>query len=483
MSYISGNSIISSNPKTINIKEKLAQLKLLYKMGFSLIPLGPKSKFPFSPLLVKIDGKPKWSPFRDRRASWVEIENWIDKYPEINIGIITGQASNLVILDIDHRYNENNDPNIIIDSEIKTAEVVTSRDKHIYLRTDQKIDSGVMRTPSGIVIGDILGEGKYVVTPPSIHESGTKYKWSENRNLTTQELFKYENINFEKDEANNLLRITTKKYYSNPNKNKKKTSVNKNEAASSNNKKLNKWWHQLQTEFEVAQQIFDLMGVEVEEIGKSFNCPFHQDEHPSVSLYQLPKEKIYNDSNQHNAIYFADFHCKGRDVFYDPETDQDKYLPKNGSLQQWFNLAEIFFAIETDRELQKLTPGVGVIWWIRALDKLGYINELPSIAAKKLPEIDNTIYRFKKDKKDYAIKKESVQKVYQGFIYLLKLKTIYDKNQKGTTYSYRFIASWAGVSKTTASKAMKYLMQKKYIKVIKETEGKKANILDLNRAN
>lgn len=484
MSYNSSvNNIISSNSKTINKKEKLAQCKLLYEMGFSLIPLAPKSKFPFSKLLEEMYGKPKWGPFRERKAAWFEIEHWINNYPETNIGIITGQISNLVILDVDHQYNENSELNVKIDPEIKTAEVISSRGQHIYLRTDQKIDSGVMKTPSGIVIGEILAEGKYGVAPPSIHESGQRYKWSEDKNLTTHELFSYEKIEFEKDEKKDLLRITTRDYYSNSNKskNEKQVSVNKNK--NSSNKKLNKWWHQLQTEFEVAQQIFELAGVEVEGLAKNFNCPFHEDKHPSVSLFQLPKEKIYEYKAPHNAIFFADFHCKGRDMYYDPKTDKDKFLPKNGSLQQWFNLAEIFFAIETDKELQKLPPGVGVMWWLRALEKLNYIENLPSIAAKKLPKINNTIYRFKYKNKPYAIKKNSVEKVYNGFIYLLQLKTIYDKNQKGTTYSHRFIASWCGISKNTATKAMLYLMQKKYIKVIKRNKKQgKANILDLNRA-
>ena len=75
-----------------------------------------------------------------------------------------------------------------------------------------------------------------------------------------------------------------------------------------------------------------------------------------------------------------------------------------------------------------------------------------------------------------------LKKTYQGFIYLLKLKTIYDQKQKGTTYSYRFISNWCDVSKNTAAKVIRYLKHKSYIKVIKKTPKGKADILDIDRS-
>jgi len=477
------NDIISSNSGSINIKEKLNQCKVLYDMDFALIPIAPKSKKPFSPLLPEVDGKKSWSPLAKRRASWIEIEYWIKNHPEINIGIITGKISNLVVLDIDNRYDKDGNLNVKSGPKIITPKVITTRDNHIYFRCNKKIDSGILETPSGKKIGEISGDYRYVLAPPSIHPSGKKYKWAEENNIINQKLFDYKNIKFEKNKENDQIIITTEDYYNNhlkENNDKKQISISQNK--NSSNKTLDKWWHKLQTEFEVAQKIFDLAGVDVKGLGKNFECPFHEDKHPSASIFQVAKEDLNENQAPNNAIYFSDFHQKGRDKYYNPETDKNKYLPQNGSKQQWFNLGEVFFAIETDKELQKLDKGVGVIWWIRALDKLGYINNLPSIAAKKLPKTENTIYRFKKDKQEYAIKKESVEKVYNGFIYLLKLKTIYDKNQKGTTYSYRFIASWCNINKNTAAKAMRYLMQKKYIRVIKRTKSKKANILDINRS-
>ena len=483
MSYNSSvNSIISSNSNSINVKEKLNQCKVLFNMGFALIPLAPKSKKPFSPLLPEVDGEKKWIPLAKRKASWIEVEHWIRNYPEINIGIITGKISNLIVIDIDHRYDDSNNLNIEIDPKIITPEVITSRGNHLYFRVNKKTKSGELKTPSGKEIGEISADYRYVLAPTSTHPTGKIYNWSESKNIINQKLFEYENIKFIENENKDKIIMTTSNICnlsSNNSENNKKTTVDKNN--NSNNKSHSKWWHKLQTEFTVAQEIFELAGVEVEKLGKSFRCPFHEDKHASVSLYQLSKDKLYKTQSPNNAIYFSDFHKKGRDKYFDPEKDQNKYMQPNGSKQQWYNLAEVFFAIETDRELQKLDPGVGVVWWLRAIHKLGYIDNLPIIAAKKLPEINNSVYRFKEKKEPYAIQKKSVEKVYNGFIYLLQLKTIYDQNQKGTTYSYRFISGWCGVSKTTASKAMKYLMQNRFIKVIKRTPGRKANILDLNR--
>lgn len=479
-------TIIPENVKTINeiVKIKKAHCKMYIENGFALLPLKPGGKSPFFELLPEVNGYKKWKPFQQRKANWIEVENWIDNYPKINIGIITGLVSNLVVLDIDHYFDKQGKPLIQFDENLKTPEVITSRAKHLYFYSDKKIKSGKIEAPNGELIGEISGESSYVVAPPSIHSTGHQYSWSEDNSCTKNNFVNYKNIREIKDKSKNIIRLTkvTKNKSINNQKNKYKLNKNTNKKTKNHNYidsnyNYNKWWQKLQRDFQVAKELMDLAGVEVQELGKSFNCPFHEDDHPSASLFILDKEDLQEGKNR--FIAFSDFHQKGRPEWFEHSENENKYMSKNGSKQHWFNLGEVFFAIETEKELQKLPKGVGVVWWLRALDKLDYINNLPTLTAKKLP-VGKTL-RFSRDGMEYAVRKNSVKKVYDYFKYLLQLKTIYNPHQKGTAFSHRFAANWCDVSINTAGKAITYLLQAKFIKIIKENPGNKANIFDLER--
>ena len=61
------------------------------RRGFSVIPIKPKDK---KPLIG-------WEPFQKEPASEETIRNWFTSSPEANIAIITGQVSDLVVIDLD----------------------------------------------------------------------------------------------------------------------------------------------------------------------------------------------------------------------------------------------------------------------------------------------------------------------------------------------------------------------------------------------
>jgi putative DNA primase/helicase len=62
-----------------------------WELGWSIIPLGRDKR----PLIAE------WSPYQKRRATKDEIEQWWSKWPEANIGLVTGSISGVVVLDAD----------------------------------------------------------------------------------------------------------------------------------------------------------------------------------------------------------------------------------------------------------------------------------------------------------------------------------------------------------------------------------------------
>ena len=60
--------------------------------GWSVIPLGPKSKKP---------AISSWTKFQGERAGEARIRDWFRSKPTSNIGVITGEISGMIVLDVD----------------------------------------------------------------------------------------------------------------------------------------------------------------------------------------------------------------------------------------------------------------------------------------------------------------------------------------------------------------------------------------------
>ena len=90
-----------------------------------------------------------------------------------NIGIITGEASGIVVLDRDGAKGQAS----LAGRELpKGPVVVTGKGRHFYFRHPGfKVKNRTNMLP-GV---DIRGDGGYVVAPPSVHESGIEYTWME----------------------------------------------------------------------------------------------------------------------------------------------------------------------------------------------------------------------------------------------------------------------------------------------------------------
>ena len=150
-------------------KDQAKQAALSYlARGWSVIPITPRGKRP----LVR------WQAFQERLPKRAEIAKWFERWPDANLGIVTGAISRLVALDVDPRHGgteslarleRDNGP------LPHTVRVVTGGGgRHVYFRAFERCPRNRVALAPGI---DLRGEGGLVVAPPSLHPSGRPYEW------------------------------------------------------------------------------------------------------------------------------------------------------------------------------------------------------------------------------------------------------------------------------------------------------------------
>lgn len=137
--------------------------------GWSVIPIEPRGKCP----LVS------WLAFQQRRADAEQIEDWFRRWPDANVGIVTGRVSGLAVVDIDPRHGG-------------AASLASAQDEHGPLPPTVVAETGgggrhlyfahpdaLLRNRVGILPGiDLRADGGCVVAPPSVHPSGRPYRWA-----------------------------------------------------------------------------------------------------------------------------------------------------------------------------------------------------------------------------------------------------------------------------------------------------------------
>ena len=136
--------------------------------GWVVLPLRARDKRP----LVS------WEPLQTARPSAQQVTDWFNRWPNANIGIVTGEISNLVVLDIDPKHGGDVSRERLerqFGPLPATVEAVTGgAGCHLYFTHP----GGLIRNRIGLAQGiDLRGDGGYIVAPPSIHRSGGLYAW------------------------------------------------------------------------------------------------------------------------------------------------------------------------------------------------------------------------------------------------------------------------------------------------------------------
>lgn len=128
--------------------------------GWTPLPIVPRGKTPLLP----------WRRLQRARPTPADLEQWWALWPDANVGIVTGGTSGLAVLDLDSDEAQAQARKRGLPDEAPL--VRTGRGEHIYCRAESPVAT-VALSP-GL---EVRGDGAYVVAPPSLHPSGTRYTW------------------------------------------------------------------------------------------------------------------------------------------------------------------------------------------------------------------------------------------------------------------------------------------------------------------
>jgi hypothetical protein len=120
---------------------------------------------------------------KDATTNAILIRKWFEKWPDANVGIVTGMESALVVLDVDDK-DEGKGSNTLAalleanEDATTTMIVRTGNGRHIYyLHPGGTLKNSVGHLGAGL---DIRADGGYVVAPPSRHSNGEIYAVEQN---------------------------------------------------------------------------------------------------------------------------------------------------------------------------------------------------------------------------------------------------------------------------------------------------------------
>lgn len=136
--------------------------------GWSVVPIRARDKRPAI----------AWQVYQQRRAAERDVRAWFARWPDANIGIVTGAVSGLVVVDVDPGHG--GDQSLAsLEREHgplpRTVEAVSGGGgRHVYFaHPGGHVHNKVALAP-GI---DVRGDGGLIVAPPSVHPGGARYRW------------------------------------------------------------------------------------------------------------------------------------------------------------------------------------------------------------------------------------------------------------------------------------------------------------------
>ena len=116
--------------------------------------------------------------FYEATSNPATIRRWFGCGYPYNIAVRTGEPSGVFVLDVDGEIGTASQHKLTREYGPlpHTLVSITGKGRHLWFRTDgQPVPCNISKIAPGI---DIRGDGGYVVAPPSIHPSGTIYRWA-----------------------------------------------------------------------------------------------------------------------------------------------------------------------------------------------------------------------------------------------------------------------------------------------------------------
>lgn len=127
--------------------------------GYSVIPV-QRNKKPFI----------KWEQYQSQAADESQVRQWWGKWPEANIGIVTGSVSSIDVVDCDSDAGRAALEEFLPES-LTTPIIKTPKGYHVYFNHRPGLSNGVRV----LTDCDLRTTGGYVIAPPSVGEKG-QYK-------------------------------------------------------------------------------------------------------------------------------------------------------------------------------------------------------------------------------------------------------------------------------------------------------------------
>jgi hypothetical protein len=130
-----------------------------------------------------------WQNYAQARPTREEIVGWWTRWPEANIGFVTGAISGMVVVDIDGEKGLRSLEGLGLDPLLADTPVVRtgSGGYHIYFIYPE--GGASFGTSAGRLPGvDVRADGGIAVLPPSMHASGGRYTWIHGLSLDDLEL-------------------------------------------------------------------------------------------------------------------------------------------------------------------------------------------------------------------------------------------------------------------------------------------------------
>lgn len=134
----------------------MLMIEQLLKEGYSLIPLK--------------DGKPaiKWEKYQTEKATIKEIFGWFQEFGDINLGIVTGEISHLVVIVVNDKKQlpvlEEKILNLWDTCRVRTPEL--GYQFYYSLGNSERVRS--VKKLFGLKGVELKGEGSFVVAPEEV---------------------------------------------------------------------------------------------------------------------------------------------------------------------------------------------------------------------------------------------------------------------------------------------------------------------------
>lgn len=119
-----------------------------------------------------------WERYQSAPAPEATIRSWFRRWPNANVGVVTGQVSNLIVIDIDPRHGGEQSLHRLEARYGHLPATIEARTggggRHLYFAHPGEL----VHNRAGLAPGiDLRGDGGCIVAPPSLHPSGGRYQW------------------------------------------------------------------------------------------------------------------------------------------------------------------------------------------------------------------------------------------------------------------------------------------------------------------